>query len=416
MDMKKLVNLRMGLVLAAVLLAVILTLTSCSGKTNENTDGSQTHDDTTNTENMTEAESKPGDTETLIIGLSAPLSGDLADFGTAYVNGASLACAEINANGGIVLDGKPYTLLLSAKDDGGMDASDAVNSLIAEKAAFIIGPATSDALGSVEKLCNNEEVLLVSPSASFGKIDDKSDFVFKMGVSGDDIAEGAVKYMAAQNHKTAAVVYTESLYSTELRREFQEECKDSGISIVSEILCEESAADYSGMLDDIATSGADFVFMPLYAHAAANVMKELSAIGYNGDVIGGDGLEGLGDKLTGTYEGNIYFMSGFNPTSEDENVSLFMETYTAQHGAPMSVSALAYDAVKAVVSAAESSESDDPDKIRAVLCKPEFSYSGVTGKLNFDDEGDAENQKIEVMRLTAAENGYDEEWVESLDI
>lgn len=413
MDMKKLVNLRMGLMIAAVVLAVILALTSCSGGTNGKENGTQTEGDTAS---VTEAEAKPGDTETLIIGLSAPLSGELADFGTAYVNGASLACAEINGSGGIVLDGKPYTLLLSAKDDGGTDASGAVNSLIAEKAAFIIGPATSDALGSVEKLCNNEEVLLVSPSASFGKIDDRSDFVFRMGLSGDDIAEGAVRYMAAKNHKTAAVIYTESLYSRELRQEFRDECGDNGISIVCEISCEESAADYSGMFDEIAAAKADFVFLPLYAHSAANAVKELSAVGYMGDIIGGDGLEGLSGKLTETYAGSIYFMSGFNPESKEQNVTSFMETYTTQHGTPMSVSALAYDVVKAVVSAVEAAESDDPDQIRAALSKPEFAYSGLTGNLNFDEEGNGEHRKIEVIQLVMGKDGYTEKWVESVDI
>lgn len=429
MEIKRFVNIRMYAVIAVCAFTLLSSLGSCTGDNPQDTAGGTDNSASTGnagaeegggesgeSEPNLEAEAHPGDTDTMIIGLSAPLSGSLASVGAAYVNGAAMACGEVNARGGMVLDGKPYTLLVSAKDDEGKDASDAINALIAENASVIVGPATSDALGSVEKLCNNEEVLLVSPSASFGTIEDKGDFIFKLGASGSDLADGCVKVMANQGCETAAVVYTDSLYSTALRREFRAACSRQGMTILAEVQCAEDASDYRGALDALSSTDADFVFLPLYAKTAAGVLEELTRMGYQGKCIGGDGLEGVSELLESPLPGEVTYLSRFHSSSEKEPVSRFVESYTEKYGAPMSASALAYDAVMAVVEAVEASESDDPDEIRAALSDPAFRYNGVTGEIRLTEEGELQQSSLELMRVERGEAGFSENWVESIDL
>ena len=65
----------------------------------------------------------------------SPLSGGSANAGTDNLNGATMAVEEINANGGIEVAGKKYTLELVAEDDA---ADPKQGTTVAQKIADVI--------------------------------------------------------------------------------------------------------------------------------------------------------------------------------------------------------------------------------------------------------------------------------------
>src|SRR5215204_641226 len=62
-------------------------------------------------------DSSGGDSDTLRIGLEAPLSGELQTLGEGMLNGAELAADQINADGGLL--NKDVEVEIVAIDDGG---------------------------------------------------------------------------------------------------------------------------------------------------------------------------------------------------------------------------------------------------------------------------------------------------------
>lgn len=56
--------------------------------------------------------------EEIVVGYTGPLSGPAAEYGQDCVNGIDMAIREINAAGGVVVDGRKHTFRLEKKDDG----------------------------------------------------------------------------------------------------------------------------------------------------------------------------------------------------------------------------------------------------------------------------------------------------------
>ena len=71
-------------------------------------------------ESAAESAAPSGEFEgTITLGVIGPMTGTLAVYGTHVSNGVELAVEQINAEGGVVLDGKAYELATDTKDEQG---------------------------------------------------------------------------------------------------------------------------------------------------------------------------------------------------------------------------------------------------------------------------------------------------------
>ena len=95
------------------------------------------------------------------VGTSGPLTGDYAVYGVAVANGLELAFEEINAKGGL-------QFAVKAEDDEAdpEKAVNAYNSLMDWGMQIMAGPVTSGAAGATAQKCAEENVFMLTPSAS----------------------------------------------------------------------------------------------------------------------------------------------------------------------------------------------------------------------------------------------------------
>lgn len=107
------------------------------------------------------------ETKTFIIGSIGPLTGGTASYGLSAKQGAEVAVAEINANGGVA----GYTLQLLAEDDQN-DAEKSVNAyntLMDKGMNALVGSVTSVPCIAVTDVSSLDGLLQITPSASAAK-------------------------------------------------------------------------------------------------------------------------------------------------------------------------------------------------------------------------------------------------------
>lgn len=124
--------------------------------------------------------------EPYIIGFLGGMTGGLSDISIAGRNGVILAIEEVNRKGGI-LDRKVELLI---KDDKG-DPESALQSMasFADKGVVgVIGPMTSEISRVTAPLAQQEEIVMISPTANSADFSGQGDFFFRVSSTDRDEA------------------------------------------------------------------------------------------------------------------------------------------------------------------------------------------------------------------------------------
>ena len=103
----------------------------------------------------------------IVLRSSGPLTGDYSVYGIATNKGMQLAVEEINANGGVTIDGVQYKLDYKMYDDTG-DGTKAKSSFLqdAKKVDVWVGSVTSGAADSVATEAAKVNVPMITPSGT----------------------------------------------------------------------------------------------------------------------------------------------------------------------------------------------------------------------------------------------------------
>ncbi|MBQ7283625.1 MAG: ABC transporter substrate-binding protein, partial [Oscillospiraceae bacterium] len=301
------------------------------------------------------AEGGSAETEkVLYIGGTGPLTGDYATYGTSVKQGAELAGEEINAKGGFA-DG--WTLKVRVEDDqaDGAQAVQAYATLFDDGMDVTLGGTTSGACIAITEEAVKDNMLLLTPSGSQLECT-QYDNCFR--VCFEDSAQGLYAANFIKDNAVAekvAIIYDKSNdYSNGLRQSFVDTAAENGLEIVAdEAFTNQSNTDFSVQLQAVKESGADLLFLPIYAHEAAYIITKADKAGLDVTFFGCDGLDGILEKIgqdnLPLAEG-VMLLTPFAADSETEPTKSFTAAYKAAYGTtPDQFAADAYDAVYAIV-------------------------------------------------------------------
>lgn len=342
------------------------------------------------------------DSKTLVIGGIGPITGGAAQYGVAVKNGAQLAVDEINANGGV----NGITLKLEFQDDE-HDAEKSVNAyndLKDKGIKLLVGTVTSSPCEAVSKEAAKDNMFLITPSGSSVDCITAGDNCFRMcftdpmqgGIAADYIADNLTA-------KKIGIIYDSSdPYSTGIVAGFEEEAKVKGLEVVTkEAFTDQSKTDFNTQLRNIASSGAELLFLPFYYTEAALVLRQAEGV-LDIPVFGGDGLDGIIEQLE---EANkieigegVFVMSPYASTSPEEKSAAFTKAYKEKYpNDPLNqFAADAYDCVYAIKQAMEKAEINDVSMSASDLCNKlkaamtEIEFAGVTGNTKWAANGEPE--------------------------
>ncbi len=331
---------------------------------------------------------------TVKIGVSGPLTGGAAVYGTCVARSAQIAVDEVNALGGLQFE-------LNCQDDE-HDAEKAVsayNSLKDWKMQIFCGTVTTKPALAVGPEACDDRIFMLTPSASAVDVAYSGDNVFQIcfadpmqgSVSADVISEKGL------GTKIGVIYDSSDVYSTGILETFLDEADAAGLEVVcTESFTADTKADLSTQVTKCKEAGADLVFLPIYCAEASAILSYANQIGYAPVFFGVDGMDGILDVEgfdTSLAEG-LYMLTPFAADSTDERTAAYVAKYRELYNeTPNQFGADAYDAIWALYQACteagiDGSESNEEICDAMIAEFTSMTYDGITGQgMTWDEDG-----------------------------
>lgn len=322
------------------------------------------------------------------IGINYELSGAVASYGEASVDGIMMAFDEINAAGGI--DGKKIVpIKVDNKSDAAESTSLATRLMTKDGVVAILGPATSGNFMAAIPVATSNKVAIISASATADKgvTTDASgkvnEYVFRLCFN-DSFQGVTMANFAFDNlKKTKAVIIQDksSDYADGLARNFIERFEAAGGKIVAKEGYVTKDKDFNSILTKIKGLDFDVIFLPGYYQEAGLVIKQARALGIKAPILGADGFDSpvLLELAGAAALNDVYFSNHYSSLDQDPMVQDFIKAYKQKYNKdPNAFHALGYDLGKYIADAIKRAGSNDPTAIKDALAKTE-NFAGVTG-------------------------------------
>ena len=328
-----------------------------------------------------------------IIGVSGPLTGGAAIYGTAVKNSAQLAVDEINAAGG--LNGIKFKLVAMDDVNDATKLSTNYSALYEGGMQVSLGTVTTKPGLEFKNLSYEDNVFFLTPSASGDAIPEFSNGYQMCFADGNQGKVAAEFVNANYKGKTIGAFFkSDDAYSKGIYDQFKQNL-DATVTVIETNFTDANATDFSTQIDSLKDCG--FIFMPTYYGPASLFMTQAKDIlAANAIYYGCDGFDGI-DNIEGfditTIPQEVTMLSHFNSKATEGPAKTFIDKYVAKYGAETlnQFGASAYDCVYAIYGAmkkAMDSGKDIPANISASdLCdilKAEFEggytyENGATG-------------------------------------
>jgi branched-chain amino acid transport system substrate-binding protein len=353
------------------------------------------------------------------IGVAVATTSNVALFGEEQVNGAKIAEAYFNAQGGV--NGTPIKLVIqdTAGDEAG--AVNAFQSLITAKVTAIIGPTLSQQAFAADPIAERAKVPVIAPSNTAKGIPQIGEFISRISAPMTVVAPNSLKKALAINPgiKKVAVLFAQNdAFSTSETTVFQEAIKGVNLETVSVQKFQTTDTDFTTQVTAVLGANADLVVISGLAADSGNLVKQLRQLGYKGLIVGGNGLNSPNMfPVCGPLCEGILVAQAYSPQAEfpvnKEFAKKFEEAYKK---APAQFSAQAFASVQVIVEALKKAEKDAGKKItgmeladaRAALNKAllsGMSFATPMGEISLDPEGEVIQKQFYVSNIKMNPDG-----------
>ena len=332
------------------------------------------------------------------IGLSAPLTGDWAEYGNDFKRSVTMVIDQINKEGGI--NGKKLELVVA---DSRGDAKESV--LIAEK--FVadpdiiaqIGDFSSSSTMAAAPVYEQAKMVQISPTASHQDWTKKGEFMFRVvatqGYEGPYNARWAVNDL---KKKKIATIYINNDWGVDANKYFVAESRKLGAEIAAEEAFTPGEKDFNAIISKLKRLEPDLVYMPTFYADFTTIMNQAERARFKPTVLANSSLYSVktlemgGKAVEGTMIPVNYFSSDPRPAAQN-----FTKDYKALFGAdPNQFAALAYDAAGLLTAALKAVGTDSRAKVREGLLGLK-GYEGATGPISYAEGRDPAKQLVRIM-------------------
>ena len=323
------------------------------------------------------------------VGANFEMTGNVANYGSATLDGLKLAIKEANDAGGV--NGKKINLVTVDNKSEATEAVNAATKLISDdKVKVIVGPAVTANVMAESQVADDNKIPVIAPDATSPSVTVENGkvkpFIFRSCFidpqQGEVMATFATKDLKAKT----AVIYIDnsSDYSKSLGQVFKEKFEAAGGKVVMEEAFLQKDQDFKATLTKIKTANADVIFIPAYYEEVGKIVKQARELGITQPLLGTDGWDDtkVVDIAGADALNNTFFSSHYS--EKDKDVQSFIEAFKKEYNhAPNVFAALGYDAGKMLVDAIKRAGSDDPEKIQKALEETKDLQVG-TGKISMD--------------------------------
>jgi branched-chain amino acid transport system substrate-binding protein len=316
------------------------------------------------------------------VAVIGPLTGDSADLGGNIRSGAELAFAQYRRRH----PDCPAELVAFDSQGDPKQAPALVQNIVADpKMIGVIGPAFSGEAEATGPLLDQGGVPVVTVSATRTNLTQRGWSTFHR-LLGNDASQGpaAARYIdtVLQAHK-AFVVDDTGAYGRGLADEVADTLSGK---VVQRASVSPRQVDFSSVVSQIRSAGADVVFYGGYYSGAGTLLKAMREAGLRAAFVAGDGVKDPGFvRAAGVpaAEGAVITCPCLPPERAGHD---FPTLYRAQFGRDAGTfSAEAYDAASIFLAGFEAGRATRRDMEAFIDA---YALDGVTGRLQFTPEGE----------------------------
>ncbi len=342
----------------------------------------------------------PAGTDTIKIGINAPLTGDIPKVGEGTKYAAEMWLEDIGNQ--LDVGGKTYTVELVIEDNESKaeSATKANTKMITQdEVLVIVGPQSPKQAVPAGGVANDNETPMISPWSTNPNTTKDRPWVFR-GCFLDPFQGPVIANFVTDEFgfTKAGVLYdVASDYPKGLAEYFKkawEELHGEG-SVVAYESFTTGDTDFSAQLTKIKDSGAEFIFTPQYYNEVALIVQQAHELGWDKPIVGSDSwgsaelMNLCGDDCKGLFFSTHYAAAGATGATKE-----FIDRYKEKYGyVPDDVAALTWDSLRIVQKAIQDCGNitgdikADRKCVRDALAKIK-DFEGITGKMTFTEEGD----------------------------
>jgi len=323
------------------------------------------------------------------IGLVHPVSGGLAYSGSQSRLGALMAIDEINAKGGVKIDGKKLKIV-PVEEDGASDwptfAEKAKKLIDQDKVSVVFGGWTSASRKAMLPVFEAKDAFLFYPIQYEGQECSKN--IFYSGAAPNQQAEPAVEWLLKNKGKDFFLVGSDYVYPRTANTIMKEQLKAQGGKVVGEdylplgntevapiIAKIKQALPKGGVIVNTLNGDSNVAFFKQMKAAGITPANGYSIMSFS---IAEEEIAAIGPEyLEGTYAAWNFFQSLDTPASKT-----FTTNFKAKYGdkrVTNDPAEAAYDMVYLWAAAAEKANSIDDNKVREALVG--VSFDAPEGKV-----------------------------------
>ncbi|MFI7411641.1 branched-chain amino acid ABC transporter substrate-binding protein [Streptomyces sp. NPDC049627] len=385
--------------ITAALAAGSLTLTACGSRDD---DGGSSN----------------GDKTTVVIGVDAPLTGDLSALGLGIKNSADLAAKTANKKEYV----KGVEFKIEALDDQAQPSVGQQNAqkFISNKDVLgVVGPLNSSVSQQMQKPFNDAGLTQVSPANTgteltqgdgwkTGKSVRQFKTFFRTATTDEIQGAFAADYLYNQAKlKKVYLIDDQKTYGAGLAASFKANFTKFGGQIVGSDHINPDDRDFNAVVAKIKKTGAQALYYGGEYPAAAPLSQQLKDSGQKIPLMGGDGIySGEFPKLNKKAEGDLATSVG-KPVEQLDSAKTFIKDYEAAgyEDAYEAYGGLTYDATWAIIEAVKLAVEGNDGKVpsdgrKAVLdAMAKVKFDGVTGSISFDEFGDTTNHTMTAYKV-----------------
>lgn len=327
--------------------------------------------------------------EPIYIALSAPITGNFAEYGINFKRSIELGVGQINAAGGI--NGRPIELIIGDSKGVPKESATLAQKFTSDSRIVAqIGDFTSTCSMAAQPIYHKVGMVQLTPTSTHPDFAPGSPYSFS--IAGKQTEEGPFMARFAVEtlqKKRIAFMYLNNDWGIAMRDHFVKTAERLGAEIVAEEAYFDGTNDFTAILTKFQALKPDLLYLASMYNDGALISNQRQKLGWNDVTVMGAGslYSPKFIELGGNAVENVYTSCVFFPGEPRPEVQQFVKGFEeAYQQTPNVFAAVAYDSINLLVHAIQEAGTDRK-AIRDALAQVK-DFPGVTGKITFSEAGD----------------------------
>ena len=328
--------------------------------------------------------------KTVKVGYFGPLTGLNAATGAAQKQAAELAIEQLNAAGGVL--GKNYVLVSYDDRSSPEEAVKVVTKMLTDGVDIIIGSNHGGNILAVGEMIERANIPCIGLSCSSAWMQQGWSYLFRAAVNATFMSESVIRAARSLGAETVIFFHSRDDYGKSVKDEGIKLSSEYGLTLMGVESMEPGTLDFTKQCKSIARANPDCVYMVAVENELPLMVRQLREAGYQGYIIGEQGLGTIGFRETVGKENleKILFAAPFAMPKQASGAGTaklraFFEEYIQAYGVMPTTDCAcrAYDAMYLFDAAIRTAGSVEGQKVRDALSGT-IDFEGLQGSYTYN--------------------------------